>query len=583
MRGYLYVSACFVLLSISIVACNQESTLVRPEPPFLLDGSKNTTPTYDEGIAFWKEMADYYTEVELFEFGMTDAGYPLHVVVIGSQNWKTLDKANERSGNLLLINNAIHPGEPDGVDASMLLVHQLLEDNQSRLTLGNNTIAIIPFYNIGGALNRNSTTRANQNGPVEYGFRGNAQNLDLNRDFIKSDSKNAQTFAQLIHVLDPDLYIETHVSNGADYQYVITYLCAQEDKLGYVLGDVLRDSLTPHFQQHMTEVGFEMSPYVNVHGGPPDEGFTSFYDMPRYSTGYLSQLGIPAYITETHMLKPYESRVEATLQFLQSGVKALSIFNLKELKLQHREDVRAQTSFPIDWEVDHSKARAINFKGYEYTYKLSEINMSLRSFYDRSRPFEKPVPYYGWMKPTKHVESPTYYILQRGFVEVENRLRYNGIELIEYESDTLMDVTVYHIDTFSTSPTPYEKHYLHSNVRLIKSHQKVVIKKGDWKIPLSNSSKRFLVEVLEPEAPDSYFDWNFFDAVLQQKEWYSAYVFEDEAAELLHTDIAIKQRYDSMMTTTSFAENPQYQLYWIYQQSNRHEQSHMRYPVFRVE
>ena len=71
------------------------------------------------------------------------------------------------------------------------------------------------------ALNRNSTTRTNQNGPESYGFRGNARNYDLNRDFIKSDTKNAKTFAQIFHLVQPDVFIDNHVSNGADYQYIL--------------------------------------------------------------------------------------------------------------------------------------------------------------------------------------------------------------------------------------------------------------------------------------------------------------------------------------------------------------------------
>jgi hypothetical protein len=95
----------------------------------------------------------------------------------------------------------------------------------------NTIISTIPIYNI-GALNRNSTTRANQDGPEIYGFRGNGRNYDLNRDFIKSDTKNTKSFAELFHKLNPDVFIDNHVSNGADYQYKLTYIMTQQNQLG---------------------------------------------------------------------------------------------------------------------------------------------------------------------------------------------------------------------------------------------------------------------------------------------------------------------------------------------------------------
>jgi hypothetical protein len=141
---------------------------------------------------------------------------------------------------------------------------------------------------------------------------------------------------------------------------------------------------------------------------------------------------------------------------------------------------------------------------------------------------------------------------------------------------------VYHIDSFSTVTSPYEKHYYHYDTKVRSSVQKVSISASDWLIKIDNLHRRFLIEVLEPEGPDSYFNWNFFDAIIQQKEWYSSYVFEDEAAELLKNDADLKQRFESKKKLEpGFQSNSKSQLYWIYQQSNRYEKEHMRYPVFR--
>lgn len=553
-----------------------------PIPPFMKEENRNKTPTYEEGIAFWQAMADYHREVSIFEFGMTDAGLPLHVVVIANEAYETLEAACGTTRNKLFINNAIHPGEPDGVDASMLLAHQLMNEDPRRILLGKTAVFIIPFYNIGGTLNRNSTSRANQNGPEEYGFRGNAQNLDLNRDFVKADSRNARSFAQLIQLIDPELYVETHVSNGADYQYVITYLSTQEDKLGGPLGNALRNDVTPFLKKQTKAKGYEMCPYVNIHGDIPDNGFSTFYDQPRYSTGYLALHSIPGYITETHMLKPYEDRVYATLAFLQSCLHQVNSGRLKTVKKEQRQWMENQVELSIDWELDSSRVDSFRFQGYEAGYKVSEVTGHPRLYYDRNKPFEKMIPYFGHMKASHSLAVPPFYILKRGYFEVEERLKDNGVEMVELLKDTTLRVISYTVDTFSTFNQTYEKHYGHFSTRVHTDTLVVRFRKGDYLIPMKNYRRRFVLEVLEPTAPDGYFSWGFFDAILQQKEWYSSYVFEDEAAEMLKRDSILRQTFQNKkLQDPEFAADPRLQLYWIYRQSPRYESSHLRYPVYR--
>ena len=102
-------------------------------------------------------------------------------------------------------------------------------------------------------LNRSSNSRANQNGPNEYGFRGNAQNLDLNRDFIKMDTENSFTFAKIFHDLNPDVFVDNHVSNGADYQYVLTYISSLRQRLAPSLSTIIYDSLLPNLEKNKTK------------------------------------------------------------------------------------------------------------------------------------------------------------------------------------------------------------------------------------------------------------------------------------------------------------------------------------------
>ncbi|MGN6508107.1 MAG: M14 family zinc carboxypeptidase, partial [Chitinophaga sp.] len=176
-------------------------------------GAKQTV-TYHECIDYWEMLAKRFPQLKMMEIGQTDAGYPLHLVILSQDkdfDFASLKKKNKR---VILINNGIHPGEPDGVDATMMLYRDILQGKKE--LPANIVLAAIPLYNIGGALNRSAFYRVDQNGPEEFGSRGNGQNLDLNRDFIKADSRNARAFQQIYHLTDPDVFIDNHVSNGAD-------------------------------------------------------------------------------------------------------------------------------------------------------------------------------------------------------------------------------------------------------------------------------------------------------------------------------------------------------------------------------
>ncbi len=243
------------------------------------------TVTYEEGMAFFKQLAASAPgKLRIDSMGQDDNGYPIHLISCSNTGTFDFAQAHHEGKTVLLIMNAIHPGEPDGVDACQLLLRNWLAGQYPMPD--NVVLGIIPFYNISGALERNSHTRANQNGPASYGFRGNGQNLDLNRDFIKADSRNAFAFMRIYQTVDPDVLVDTHVSNGADYQHVMTLLTTLYQKLGPQQGRFLHKQMEPALYSGMKQKGYDLVPYVNVWGSIPDSGWTAFYDMARFSSGY---------------------------------------------------------------------------------------------------------------------------------------------------------------------------------------------------------------------------------------------------------------------------------------------------------
>ncbi|MEP6674304.1 MAG: M14 family zinc carboxypeptidase [Ferruginibacter sp.] len=539
--------------------------------------------TYFEAVNWYKDLDRSSAMISVKEMGPTDAGYPLHLVMLSSDAKFDPVKWHQQKKAVILVNNGIHPGEPDGIDASMMLVRDLAK---GKIKLPNNiVIAFIPVYNIGGCLNRGTSSRVNQNGPEEYGFRGNSENLDLNRDFTKCDSKEARTFTEIFHFLDPDILIDNHVSDGADYQYTMTMLTTQYDKLGADLGGWLKDTFEPQLFSGMKEKNWEMTPYVNFETADFDKGMEMFYDPPRYSSGYAALFGSIGFIPETHMLKPYTDRVKSTYAFMQTMIEKVSL-NATALLMQRshaKMELMKEHSYPLSWDTDSSKSGNLSFKGYETGHKTSEATGLQRIYYDHSKPYEKSIKYFNVFKPMNIVTAPKAYVIPHGWQNVTDLLKLNGVIMQQLKTDTSIEVTAYHIDDYKTLPRPYEKHHKNSSVKVSASVQTVKFLKGDYLILLNQFANRYIVEMLEPTGDDSFFAWNFFDAILQQKEGYSDYRWEDIAAVVLKNNPALKEKLEAKKKEDArFAASGPAQLDFIYKNSVYYEPAHLRYPVYRI-
>jgi hypothetical protein len=500
------------------------------------------TPTYHEIITWWKMMDEKFSTVKMRTMGPTDAGFPLHLVIVSGDRDFDLASLRKKNKRIILINNGIHPGEPDGIDASMLLVRDIVTNK--KLLPANVVLAIIPVYNIGGCLNRSSWYRVDQNGPDAFGSRGNSQNLDLNRDFIKCDSKEARSFAAIFHTCDPDVFVDNHVSNGADYQHVMTLLTTQHSKLGGVMGKYLHDEFEPGMYKLMKQKGYDLVPYVDFNGNTPEAGMTAYFDGPRYSSGYAALWHSFSFVPETHMLKPYKQRVESTYALMECFIDFTSRNSaaIHKLREETKASVKQQIEFPLSWQADTVQHEQVQFKGYDAGYKPSEVSGLPRLYYDRTRPYERSINYYNTFNTRIAAKKPTAYIIPQGWWKVIDLLTLNKVTMRAFTKDTSIAVTEYHIDDYKSSPRPYEMHHLNSDVTLSSRQRTIHFRKGDYYIPMNQVANRFLMEVLEPQADDSYFAWNYFDGVLGRKEWYSAYAFEDSAAVFLKAHPEVREK-----------------------------------------
>jgi hypothetical protein len=545
---------------------------------------KNYTATYEECISYYKLLAKTYPCLQVKEFGKTDAGLPLHLVFINAENNFYPQQWKSKKQCVLLINNGIHPGEPDGIDASMMLARDVCIKIKNKLFSKNVSIAIIPVYNIGGMLLRDTINRPDQNGPALFGARGNGQNLDLNRDFIKCDSKEAISFAKLFQYIQPTLFIDNHVSDGADYTYTMTLATTQKDKLGGILGNYLHTKMEPSLYKMMQEKNSPMIPYVNVWGWDARKGWTQFFDSPRYSSGYATLFNTLAFVPESHMLKPYPARVQATYTLMDCFIKYATDHHqeLVALKAQAIENMLLQKWFPIYWKNDKSKVDSILFKGYTCDTIISKVSKQPVMNYNRNKLYTCRVPFYNTFTITDSVQAPNAYIVNQAFYKILAPLYASGVDAYLFQSDTMVSVEQYSIVDYKSSATPYEGHHANKDVKVKATRQKINVRKGDYYITTNQLAKRFIIETLEPHAMDSYFSWNFFDAILIQKEGFTSYAFEEIAAQILANNDSLKTALQQkVLSDTTFAKDAEAQLQFVFD-ATYHEPRHNVYPVYRV-
>lgn len=549
----------------------------------------NTTPTYEELIAHLKTLDLQHKEIHLYNMGASDYGQPIYLCVVNGakDSLKTFEKA--RKSTTILINNAIHPGEPDGINACLIWLDQWIRAGKPMKSRDGihdfPVIAFIPAYNVGGMYNRSATSRANQNGPEEYGFRGSTKNLDLNRDFTKMDAVNTKTFVQIFQALDPDIFIDNHVSNGADYPYTLTYISSMKDRLAPSMRSLTYDHCIPTLKDYCQIGNFELFPYVELKGETPEQGMVAFNDLPRYAMGYASLFHSLSFTVETHMLKPFPQRVDATLQFLTSTI-AYATGNaelIEKARQEAKQWTLTQTYFKYNYKLKTQNIDSIRFKGYQATYPIHPITGLAQLEYNQLLPYEKYIPYFNKYDAQDSIAIPKYYVVGGQETEVIANLKLNGVSFETISEFRKEKLSCFVVKNYKAPTRPYEGHFKLYEIELLQTEQEILLKPGDIVIPTQQERALFLHSVLQGKAEDSYLSWNFFDSYLQQKEYFSAYVFKNQIETILQQNPTLKQAFElRKQLDIQFANSEDAQLYFIYQNSPYFEPTFMRLPIYEL-
>ncbi len=344
--------------------------------------------------------------------------------------------------------------------------------------------------------------------------------------------------------------------------------------------------MVPALFDYMKQTPYEMIPYVASLHGSPDKGIAAFNDLPRFSTGYAALFNTFAFMTENHVYKPFHDRVRSVYLFMKGLTQFTARHGEQMLALKKAADevTARQKEFVLTWRLDTTQYSMIPFRGYEMRKYTGVVTGLPYSWYDRSRPYTKKIRYYDHFVPQKRVRAPQYYIVQQAWEEVIERLRINGIRMARLARDTTLPLQVYYITSLDKGTRPYNGHYQHRNVQYRVEERSVRLCRGDYIIPVDQPGNRYLVQSLEPYAPDAFFAWNFFDPVLDRREYFSPGTFEEKAAKVLAQAPALRKAFEEKRKSDStFAASRYRQLSYIYMHSPWLEDSWMRVPVYRLD
>jgi hypothetical protein len=544
------------------------------------------SPRYAETMAYFNKLAAASPQAKMFTFGTSPQGRDLNYLVVANGSEFAPQQAHTSRKTTVLIQNGIHAGEIEGKDAWMILLRKILITKELQHLLNNLILLVIPILNVDGHERVSATNRPNQNGPEEAGCRTTSHNLNLNRDYMKADTPEMQALLKLYSSWLPDVFIDNHTTNGADYQYHITYGIERHQNIDPTLAEWGTRNLMPHVLASVEKLGFLTAPYIDVDGDLRN-GFALDPGLPRYSTGYTAAQNRLCLLVETHSLKPFGTRVlatkamnEAVLEYVNANAAELKKLNLDADARSVQMYCTNSQPFPLELAVS-DEAVPFLFKGFESYEDESPLTGTPIIKYSTT-PTEFEVPLYDRAEIVKSVIAPLAYCIPEQFGRLVHKLELHGIEVKTLRGDHECRVERYRFKNATFTSRPYEGRQL-VECTVEAFHQEIVLPHGTFIVQPAQRTVRVIVHLLEPESPDSFVRWGFFNAFFERKEYAEPYIMEPTAREMMQRDPALREEfYRKLEEDEDFRNNPAARLEFFYRRSPYVDAVENVYPIMRI-
>jgi len=585
MKALISLTVCLVL-SVQIYS----QTKMDKWQTYFEKSGYTATPHYEETMEYFRMLDNNSSSAKLITFGISPQNRELKCLVV----WKDsdFDPASVKNKNkpVIMMINGIHSGEIEGKDASMLLLREILITKEKESLLDSLILLVIPIFSVDAHENMSKYNRINQNGPVEMGWRTTSQNYNLNRDWLKADATEMQAMLRLIAEWQPDFIIDSHTTDGADYQYTVTYSVEKFKNIFVKTAAWISGKYIPYLEDGVNQKGFLIYPYIYFRNWAEgyEGGIIDWAATPRFSTGYAALLNRPSLLIETHMLKPYKDRVfatkavfETTLDFIYKNSSELIKLNEAADKGTLEELITQKKYMPIEFS-NTEKYKEINFKGYKYSKQHSDISGGEKIVYT-DKPEDFTVEYYNDVIAVDSVSVPGGYFIPAEWYLLADRLKLHGIQVDKLAKDTSVIVTKYRFTDVKFPGKPYEGRF---NPEFnINTYSKMEnIPAGTYFVNTNQKGVRIIVHLLEPKSSDSFIRYGFMNLIFEQKEYYEDYVMEKLADKMLSENPKLKTEFEKLLSENEeFKNNFRARLDFFYERSPYIDKRKDIYPILRLE
>ena len=537
------------------------------------------TGSYAEAVDFYRRLEKSSKWARLLPMGKTAEGRELYVLVVSKDRAFTPEKAARTGKAVVLLQNGIHAGENGGKDAAMMLLRDVLVTRRLAAWLDNVILLSIPVFNADGHEAVSPYHRINENGPERMGLRVNAQRLNLNRDYVKADTPEMRAWLAMYNAWLPDLLIDNHVTDGADYQWDLTIYTHTEGDIAKPMGEWVNGQFLKPFLSALEKDGHVPGWYAGTRG----ERVAIETFSPRYATGYAAAQGRAAVLVETHSLKSFRTRVWSHYDLMRRAIDtvAADAAGLKKASAEARAPLKPGTRVMLagrpEGEGEPYTLHLLDSERYEGTAAGAAVTRYL------AKPVDRPARLVRTLAPSLEVEAPAGYLMPAAWADIADLLRRHGVrvEIVgEISKGTVEEIRFAGVQF---APRPFEGRFLVTAFQTSRASVAVEASAGWWYVPIEQPAARIAMQILEPEAPDSAVRWGFFHSIFEQKEYFSDYVFEPVAEAMLKEDPKLRAEFEARIAKDeTFAKTPRARLAWIFERSPYFEPGKDVYPVLRV-
>ncbi|RAI94875.1 M14 family metallopeptidase [Algoriphagus yeomjeoni] len=548
--------------------------------PFeLSDGLES--PTYNQTMDWIKKLVADSEYLELVTAGISEQGRPIQMVIASLDQDFSAKGLSTSKKPLILFQAGIHAGEIDGKDAGMMLLRDISQGSKLSL-LEQSNLLFIPILNVDGHERRSEYGRVNQRGPKEMGWRTNAVNLNLNRDYTKLETAGIQAVTEVINSYDPDLYIDIHVTDGADYQYDITYGYVATGGYSPEISNWLSTHFQPEVDQALKDNGHIPGPLLfAANGNDFSAGNVAFSFSPRFSHTYGDIKHIPSILIENHSLKPFEQRVLGTYVFLEQAIKSVGNHFETLQKAVAADSNQPKESIPVKFKFREIAADSMEFLGVASSKVKSEITGAEYVKWE-GKPITQSVPSIFMDVPELSVSVPKAYWVPVEWTEVITKLKQHGIQMETLSEAKELRVELSTVTSYSMGNQPYEGLMRVQRFELDKTYRTMTLNPGSVRVGTGQALGELAVILLEPESVDSFFQWGYFNSIFSQTEYMETYIMEPLIAKMLSEDADLKKRFEEEKATNlEFAKSPRQVYRWFYEQTPYFDQNWKVIPVGR--